>query len=129
MKRYILILLTIISICGEAMARDVYSLNNNWRFFFKEENSSDDARYVRLPHTWNLDALSGGGAYRQTVGNYEHSLFVPAEWQGKRLFLRFGGVQSVADVFVNGSHVGNDDSLPAYNPDLEKKKRKRKGIK
>ncbi len=106
MKRYILILLTIISICGEVMARDVYSLNNNWRFFFKEENSSDDARYVRLPHTWNLDALSGGGAYRQTVGNYEHSLFVPAEWQGKRLFLRFGGVQSVADVFVNGSHVG-----------------------
>ena len=25
--------------------------------------------------------------------------------------------------------LGNDDSLPAYNPDLEKKKRKRKGIK
>jgi beta-galactosidase len=106
MKRYILILLAVTAFFAESAAREVYSLNNNWRFFFKEENSSDEARFVRLPHTWNLDALSEGGSYRQTVGNYEHSLFVPAEWRGKRIFLRFGGVQSVADVFVNGSHVG-----------------------
>lgn len=106
MKRYILILLALTVVTAQLAAREVYSLNNNWRFFFKEENSSDDARYVRLPHTWNLDALSGSESYRQTVGNYEHALFVPAEWRGKRIFLRFGGVQSVADVFVNGSHVG-----------------------
>ena len=71
------------------------------------EITSDGARYVNIPHTWNLDALSGSESYRQTVGNYEHALFVPAEWKGKRIFLRFYGVQNVADVFINGRHVGD----------------------
>ena len=31
---------------------------------------------------------------------------MPAEWKGKRVFLRFYGVQSVADIFVNGRHIG-----------------------
>ena len=33
-------------------------------------------------------------------------LYIPADWASKRLFLRFDGVQTVADVFVNGYHVG-----------------------
>jgi beta-galactosidase len=32
---------------------------------------------------------------------------VPAEWKDKRLFLRFNGVQSIADVFINGRHIGD----------------------
>ena len=87
-------------------AREIYSLNNDWRFFFKEENSSDGARYVNIPHTWNLDALTGANTYRQTTASYLRDVYVPSEWQGKRLFLRFHGVQSVADVFINGEHVG-----------------------
>ena len=82
-------------------------MNNSWRLFFKDDNSSDDARFVSLPHTWNTDALSEGGSLRQTTGYYRRTLFVPAQWQGKRLFLRFGGVMNSADVFVNGAHVGN----------------------
>ncbi len=105
MKRYLLILLAIATVFA-ADARDIYSLNNDWRFFFKEENSSDGARYVTIPHTWNLDALTGTGFYRQTTASYLRELYVPAEWKGKRLFLRFHGVQSVADVFLNGEHVG-----------------------
>ena len=88
-------------------AREVYSLNSGWKFFYAEENSSDNAREVTLPHTWNLDAFVGSGTYRQTSANYQRTLFVPSEWKGKRLFLRFYGVQSVADVFINGRHIGD----------------------
>ena len=33
-------------------------------------------------------------------------MYVPAEWASKRLFVKFYGVQNVADLFVNGYHVG-----------------------
>ena len=105
MKRYILILLAVMAFFS-VDAREIYSLNNDWRFFFKDENSSDGARYVTIPHTWNLDALTGTGTYRQTTASYLRELYIPAEWRGKRLFLRFHGVQSVADVFLNGEHIG-----------------------
>ena len=105
MRRYLFILLILTSLSITSFAREIYTLNNDWRFFFREENSSDDARYVRLPHTWSNDPYISG-VNSSTSGNYERKLYVPSEWQGKRLFLRFHGVQSVADVFVNGAHVG-----------------------
>ena len=105
MKRYIIIALLLI-FCSAASAREVFSLNDNWQFYFKLESSSDSARNISLPHTWNLDALAGQGSYRQTTANYSREIFIPAEWSSKRLFLKFYGVQSVADVFVNGHHVG-----------------------
>ena len=106
MKRWILYVLLIVSAVSSGYAREIYSLNSGWKFFYAEENSSDNAREIALPHTWNLDAFVGNGTYLQTSANYQRTLFVPAEWKGKRLFLRFHGVQSVADVFVNGRHIG-----------------------
>ncbi|MBQ5648392.1 MAG: beta-galactosidase [Alistipes sp.] len=97
----------VIAVAASVSAREIYSLNNGWKFFYMEENSSDNAREVNLPHTWNLDAFGGGGSCLQTSANYQRTLFIPNEWKGKRLFLRFHGVQNVADVFVNGRHVGD----------------------
>lgn len=105
MKRYILIILAVMAYFS-VDAREIYSLNNDWRFFFKDENSSDGARFVNVPHTWNLDALTGSRSYNQTTASYLRELYIPAEWSDKRLFLRFHGVQSVADVFLNGEHIG-----------------------
>ena len=105
MKRYIIAVLLLVA-CVAAHARATYSLNDNWQFFFKLETSSDYARHISLPHTWNLDALAGRGTYLQTTANYLRDIYVPAEWSGKRLFLKFYGVQSIADVFVNGHHAG-----------------------
>lgn len=83
-------------------ARQRYSLGDGWRFYFSDENSGDRARTVALPHTWSLTP----GTVIRSVGNYDRTLNIPAEWQGRRLFLRFGGAQSVADVFVNGAYAG-----------------------
>ena len=106
MKKFALYILLILSVVSTASAREIYSLNSGWKFFFAEENSSDNAREIALPHTWNVDAFVGDGSYRQASANYQRTLFIPAEWSGKRVFLRFYGVQSVADIFVNGRHIG-----------------------
>ena len=104
MKRYIATLL-LLAICASTQAREVFPLNEGWRFFFKSENSSDNARHVTLPHTWNTDT-GGTGYFLETTANYQNDMYIPAEWATKRLFVKFYGVQSVADVFVNGYHVG-----------------------
>ena len=105
------ILLTIIASVATSLVavaqplRESYLLNDDWKFFTEDEVSHDNAHYVTLPHTWN----SGGGGenaeFEQTTVNYLRELYIPAEYASKRLFLRFGGVQSVADVFLNGRHV------------------------
>ena len=105
MKRLLILAMVLLGTLTSVSAREIYSLNSGWKFFYKEENSSDNAREVTLPHTWNLDAFVGNGTYRQTAANYLRTLFVPEEWSNKRLFLRFNGVQSVADVFLNGRHI------------------------
>lgn len=105
MKQYIMILLLLATMAPYAQAREIFPINEGWRFFFKSERTSDNARHVTLPHSWNTDPLAQG-YWLETTGNYQNGMFIPLEWAAKRLFVKFQGVQSVADVFVNGSHVG-----------------------
>ena len=82
-------------------------LNKNWKFRFSHQVDKNSSRRVDLPHTWNTeDALSGKTDYKRGIGNYEKSLYIEPEWEGKRIFLRFEGANSVANVFVNHRHVG-----------------------
>ena len=82
-------------------------LNDNWTFRFSHEVDKRFERSVYLPHTWNAqDALSGRIDYKRGIGNYEKILFVDSTWKGKRLFLKFDGVNSVADVFINRKYIG-----------------------
>ena len=60
MKRYLLLISMLAAFVAESAAREVYRLNDDWTFYFRSENSADDARNITLPHTWYLDALAGG---------------------------------------------------------------------
>ena len=84
--------------------RESYSLNDGWRFFFADASDATNADYVTLPHSWNVDAQEGG--YNRTTASYLRDVTIPSEWQGRRIFVRFGGAQSVAELFVNGKYVG-----------------------
>lgn len=82
-------------------------LNNDWNFRFSHQVQKGTEVRVDLPHTWNAqDALSGKIDYKRGIGNYEKNLFICSEWKGKRLFIRFEGVNNIADVFVNRRHIG-----------------------
>ena len=49
------------------------------------------------------------------VGSYRHTFDVPAEWQDKQIYLRFGAVSSAFFLWVNGQFVGmsKDSKTPA----------------
>lgn len=82
-------------------------INNNWKFTYGYEVKKGVFERIDLPHTWNAtDANSGKPDYYRGLGNYEKELFVDSAWAGKRLFLKFYGVNTIANVFVNGKHIG-----------------------
>ncbi len=106
MKRWIITLMLLIGSMSMLSAREYYPLNHDWNFFFGHEAEADRARHISLPHTWNEDALAGVFPYMRTEGIYRRSLYIPREWEGKRLFLRFGSASTVADLSVNGRYIG-----------------------
>lgn len=87
--------------------RDKVLLNDNWSFRFSHDVAGSNAKRVDLPHTWNTeDALAGKLDYKRGIGNYTKKLKIEESQKGKRLFLHFEGAYSVANVFINGEHLG-----------------------
>lgn len=99
--------------------REIASLGDGWRFRLGDAGDSaagpgfDDSGWeqVSLPHSWNRI-----GEYRlerspsannvQGVGWYRLHYAAPQLPAGKRVYLDFGGVGAIADVWVNGVRVG-----------------------
>ncbi len=107
MLRQTLLCLCLVAAPAGAQRKTV-NLNSDWTFRFSHQVDKNSRRRVDLPHTWNTtDALAGHCDYKRGIGNYTKRLHVPENWHGKRLFVRFDGANSVADLFVNGCHVGS----------------------
>jgi beta-galactosidase len=95
--------------------RRLINLDPGWRFMGGDAPGAPDAGFddstwqpVDLPHTWNgLDGEDGGDNYRRGAGWYRRHLALDASLAGRRLYLQFDGASLMADVYVNGVHVGN----------------------
>ncbi|MCL3782084.1 glycoside hydrolase family 2 protein [Prolixibacteraceae bacterium JC049] len=87
--------------------RQQISLNKDWRFTYGYVVKKNVYERVNIPHTWNqADANSGNLDYYRGLGNYEKDILIKPEWKGKRIFLKFDGVNTVSNTFINGVHVG-----------------------
>ena len=92
----------LLSMTALAAPREELSLNGSWQV-------------ANVP---SLDAKPSSGAWKEMEipgfldgYNYERawlrrSFTVPSRWNGKRIFVRFGGIKFDSRVFVNGKHVG-----------------------
>lgn len=108
MKKTTLLSLGLMCCMSIYAQRETFLINDNWDFRFSHQVERTGTLKVTLPHTWNAqDALSGKLDYKRGIGNYEKELFIPQKWNGKRVFLRFKGANTVADVFINGKFIGN----------------------
>ena len=95
--------------------RQLIGLDAGWRFLAAEETHAPDPGFddsswqsVELPHTWNaLDGQDGGNNYRRGPGWYRRHLVLDSSLKGRRLYLQFDGASLMADVYVNGVHLGN----------------------
>jgi len=89
-------------------------IDDGWKFLRSDAAGAsaagfDDATWtsVRLPHTWNaLDGQDGGGDYYRGIGWYRRHLTLPAAAAGKKVYLQFDAANTVTDVYVNGTSVG-----------------------
>jgi beta-glucuronidase len=104
----------------ESLTRELKSLDGLWRLCFDPEREGVQQRYFEgLPAEQALEVAVPGSINEQIVERaqylnldwvwYESSLFVPASWAGKRLFLRVGAACHRCDVYVNGKLVGSHE--------------------
>lgn len=114
MKRYFeqfalcLCLLLACSIDSNASQRRHERLDDGWSLYPRHDiKKQPDRIQVKTPHTWNSeDVFLGMGAYLRSCFVYERNIHIDRV-DGLRRFLHFEGVNSVADVFINGRRVGS----------------------
>ena len=111
-----------------------FSLNGTWKFtwssgpgarpesFYRESFDAGTWSDIRVPGNWELQGF-GVPIYTDSaypfppdppnvpiqdnpVGSYRRTFRLPEDWEGKRVFLHFGGVRSAFYVWVNGEIVG-----------------------
>lgn len=104
MKKWLMICGLLLAALPVRAEREVYDLNGGWMFYTYDQA---DSVSVELPHTWNdVDALAGRADYYRGAGQYVKSIYVPTQWQGRLVFIRFYGANTVADLLVNGRYAG-----------------------
>lgn len=105
MKKRTIFLAICLACASSLWARETMNLNRSWNFIPGYETEKNLYTKINLPHTWNQDALTGKKNYYRGIGIYEKVFEVPAEWKDKKVYLRFKGVNTVADVLINGKHA------------------------
>ena len=115
MRSFLIVVAAIASVLGlntQCQAREDQLLNSGWRFALRdargaETNGFDDSGWqaVSLPHNWGWeDAQQGKPNYRGPAWYRRELIILPQA--GKRFFLRFEAASLVADVYLNGTFLG-----------------------
>ncbi|MBT3384515.1 MAG: glycoside hydrolase family 2 protein [Prolixibacteraceae bacterium] len=109
MKRIHKLLVSVLLVClilPAAGQRQTISLIKDWNFKGSSIWEESINKKVNLPHTWNSHDAAQGYKYYQGKGIYTKNYFVDNSLFNKRLFLKFEGAQTVADVSINGKYIG-----------------------
>jgi beta-mannosidase len=98
------------------------SLDGAWRYSLEDEVRGASLGYqrpdfdstswqeMRLPTNWYLTEV---GDFFGAIW-FRREFEVPPELRGQRLFLRFGAVDYIADVWLNGAYLGSHEGM--FNP-------------
>ena len=75
----------------------------------------DKPIYTNVKMPWSNDLYPGVPKDDNPTGCYRRTFDVPAEWEGREIFVTFGGVESAFYLWVNGQEVGYSQGcrLPA----------------
>ncbi|MBN1351863.1 chitobiase/beta-hexosaminidase C-terminal domain-containing protein [candidate division KSB1 bacterium] len=100
----------------------VQSLSERPADFYKPDFNTDQWNDMHVPGVWELYGYGAPiylGAQRlfelnpphipqknNAVGSYRHTFTLPEEWQGRQVFIHFGGVCSAFYLWINGRSVG-----------------------
>ncbi len=89
---------------------DEIQVPGNW-----ETQGYGKAIYTNVKMPWPLDDYPAPPPEDNPTGVYRREFQVPADWDGREVFIHFGGVDSAFHLYVNGQAVGysQDSRLPA----------------
>lgn len=115
MNKTVLLTLLCFVLCGSSFARNTQLFNDGW-LFKKGTPFTDPVTFaaslprgwnlVSIPHTWNaVDMQVEKNSYYAGEAFYKKSYTPSVDLADKRIFLRFEGVASTAEVYVNGVHA------------------------
>lgn len=99
------------------MTRAYISLNGEWTF----HGPNGSVEQVNIPHTWNgKDGQDGGNDYWRGTCTYEKNFRQPEfDSEKQRVYLEFQGVNSTADVEINGNlAVHHDGGYSTFRADI-----------
>ena len=101
-KSLLLGLMLALSVDAYAVGRLTRTINSAWIF-------SQDGKetLVNIPHTWNaLDIQDETPGYWRGLCTYRKNLHISDDLSGKKVFIRFEGVNQETELIVNGTSVG-----------------------
>ena len=123
-KNYLLITILLV-ICMVPSLRAQVSfgspekINDNWKFVLNDVQDGqsvtlDDTRWqqISLPHDWSVKGqlsptlASCMGYLPGGIGWYRKTIDIPADRQGRKVYLYFEGVYNRSEVFLNGQSLG-----------------------
>lgn len=82
------------------------NINTDWEFL----KEGEALKQVILPHTWNaMDGQDGGNDYYRGTCIYKKKLIKPVLKEGDNVYLEFNGVNSSAEVLINGESCAVHD--------------------
>lgn len=92
--------------------RQVIPFNDHWQFkkgagdYAKEPDFINaDWEDITVPHTYNRTDMQLDKNFYTGDAFYRKSFKSNPEWKGRRIFLRFEGVGSVATIYLNGKYL------------------------
>ncbi len=111
---------------GEALARPEASLDGTWEFRFAADDRGEKQRWfgpdvafpntIRVPGSWDVQGFGKPtDKVRHNavgVGWYRRLISVPPGWQGRRVWLRVGGVHRSAKLWIDGKPIGEHWGYP-----------------
>ncbi|KAI4487038.1 hypothetical protein M0802_012093 [Mischocyttarus mexicanus] len=105
----------------ESESREIKSLDGLWDFIASPDNDiskgytefwyidslSKAGELIKMPVPSSYNDITTSKELRDHVGAvwYERSFYVPLSWQNQRVFLRFGSVHYLAQVWINNELV------------------------
>ena len=106
------ILIFAIAACFSLGAREGTLLDSGWKFQSGETTGAEQSDFndsswqkISIPHNWGWEQAQQGRHFYRGPGWYRRELNISPE-TGKRYFLRFEAASLVADVYLNGTKLG-----------------------
>ncbi len=98
----------------EGVLNPVQSLNGSWKF----HTASVASTSIEVPGEWTMQ---GFYVPDNEPAFYERIIYIPADWQNKRIKIRFDAISSYGLVKVNGEAVGeHEGGMVPFEVDITK---------